>query len=117
MKKIKLIFPLAILALIIVASTAHAAPSPGGPHLWLSTDATQFIEGGVGYVGASCDPWLTDSYVTSDNSFTLYIYNAAKLTAVDIHLMIAVHEGERGSVTVGSATYTSFPGTDLGTSG
>jgi hypothetical protein len=37
-----------------------------------------FDEGGTGYIGSNSDPWLTDSYLTNNNPFKLYIYNAAK---------------------------------------
>ena len=81
----------------------------GGPHLWLSTDSATFDEGGTGYFENNSDPWITDSYLTNSNLFTLYIYNASKRgTATDIQLMLAVHAGENGFITVGGTTYTSF---------
>lgn len=106
-------------ALILgAASPALAIPTPGGPHLWLSTAGT--------YVNDNSDAWLTDSYVTGDNPFDLSIYNAdsphgqetaADATAVGLHLLVAVHEGESGIVTVNGVDYGSFLGTDLGTTG
>lgn len=116
MKKHYLTFLFTAFIVSFIAVPAQAT-SIGGPHLWLSTDPSQFDAGGVGYVEDNSDPWLEDSYVTYDNPFTLFIYHAGpevKGEAEDIHLMIAVHEGESGSVTVGSTTYNSFPESDLG---
>lgn len=95
---------------LVLPTTSWADPMGGGPHLWLSTDPTTFDEGGTGYIGATTDPWLTDSYLTNNNPFTLYIYNAAKNkgTATDIQLLLAIHEGETGTITVGGTTYPSF---------
>lgn len=100
---------------LVLPPTSWAVPMSGGPHLWLSTDPTTFDEGGTGYIGPNTDPWLTDSYLTNTNPFMLYIYNAAqnKGTATDIQLLLAIHEGESGSITVGSTTYTSVTNTLL----
>ncbi|MBI4683817.1 MAG: PEP-CTERM sorting domain-containing protein [Nitrospirae bacterium] len=86
----------------------------GGPHLWLSTDPATFDEGGTGYIGNVGDSWLNDSYVTVNNPFDLYIYNASKSKkATDIQLLIAIHAGESGTVTVDGTDYSLFTGTTL----
>ncbi|MCQ9208830.1 MAG: PEP-CTERM sorting domain-containing protein [Omnitrophica bacterium] len=108
----------AFIILILLSAQAYASPAVGGPHLWLSTDPNQFNEGGVGYIGPSSDPWLSESYVTGASSFTLYLYNAsAHYTATNIGLMVAIHNGESGSVSItdefGNTTaISSFPYTD-----
>jgi len=117
----KLLNLLAVAALVLGGvSPALAIPTTGGPHLWL------FTSDPGEYVGASSDAWLTDSYVTSNNPFDLYIYNAdnphgsetvADATAQGLHLLVAVHEGESGTVTVNGTSYSTFAGTDLGLTG
>lgn len=94
----------------VLPTIAWAVPSTGGPHLWLSTDPSSFDEGGTGYIGSNSDPWLTDSYLTNNNPFTLYIYNAAKNkgTATDVKLVLTIHDGETGSITVDGTSYSSF---------
>ncbi|KPK36858.1 MAG: hypothetical protein AMK70_00820 [Nitrospira bacterium SG8_35_1] len=84
----------------------------GGPHLWLSTDPLTPGSGGNGYVGNVGDAWIDESYVTSNNPFDLFIYNASNgnnaTTAIDIHLMIAIHDGENGTVTVDNGSAISL---------
>lgn len=104
----------ALLLVLLVPGGSWGTPT-GGPHLWLSTDPRQFDEGGAGYVGDADDPWLDESYVTQGNPFTLYLYHALKSgePATDIQLLVVVHEGESGVVTVGTAEVRSFPGVAL----
>jgi len=112
---------LAVAALLLGGTTpALANGVTGGPHLWLFT-----ADPGE-YVGDATDAWLTDSYVTQNNPFDLYIYNAdhptgqetaADATAEGLHLLIAVLEGETGTVTVNGTAYSVFGGTDLGLTG
>lgn len=118
MKKILLsILTFAVAAIFLPA--VSGAGSIGGPHLWLSIDPANYDESGIGYVKADQDPWLTDSYVTNDNSFNLYIYNAAKynpkknLIAENISLLITTPEGESGNVKVNDKSYSVFSGTTL----
>lgn len=90
----------------------------GGPHLWLSTDPATFDEGGAGYESSGDAGWSSESYVTGLNPFDLFVYLAKEKDnqdAIGIALLVTVHEGETGSVTVGGTTYTSFPGIDLPT--
>ena len=94
MKKISNIIGLLIFIVFFNSSISLGIPI-GGPHLWLSTDSTTPGSGGNGYVGTVGDPWIDDSYVTSNNPFDLFIYNASNggknVTATGIHLMITVH--------------------------
>ncbi len=106
-----------VIMAILILPTISLAKTIGGPHLWLSTDPLMFNEGGVGYVGSDSDDWINDSYVTSDNPFELYIFNATKggnaMTAYGVALLVTIHEGETGTVNVGGTDYSSFPGTTL----
>lgn len=106
MSKLLNIFGAIVIVMLLLPTTSWGNSIPGGPHLWLYT--------GAGYVGDVDDAWLNDSFVTQDNPFELFIYNASKdFTATDIQLMIAVHSGEIGigsTVTVGATTYSSFTG-------
>lgn len=118
MKKIyRSVITFAVAAILLPAISE--AGLIGGPHLRLSTDPASYDESGLGYVKANQDPWLADSYVTNDNSFNLYIYNAAKynpkkdLTAEHISLLITTPEGENGSVKVNDKSYSVFSGTTL----
>ncbi len=90
----------AFIVVVIFSVKAYAA----GPHLWLSTDPATFNEGGAGYVGSASNPWLTDSYVTGNNPFRLYLYNASSggnaEDAINAGLIIAVHSGDSGVVTI-----------------
>jgi len=110
----KIIYLLAIL--IMCTSSAYAGV--GGPHLWLSTDPNNFNEGGVGYIGSSSDPWMTDSYLLN-NGARLYLYNASKTyDATNVALMVAIHSYESGWVSIkdefGNTTLiSSFPETDI----
>ncbi len=100
-----------LLAGISIPVSAGLATPIHGPHLWLSTDPNAFDEGGLGYVEGG-NGWSTDSYVT-DDPFTLYVYHPTGEPAVDIGLMIAVHDGETGSVTVDGNVISSFPLVDF----
>ena len=115
MSKLLNIFGAIVIVMLLLPTTSWGLPVEGGPHLWLSTDPLQFDEGGVGYVGDVGNAWLDDSYVTQDNPFDLYIYHALKnaVTAEDIQLLVVVHEGESGTVTVDGTDYTSFTGTTM----
>jgi hypothetical protein len=84
----------------------------GGPHLWLSTDPLTPGSGGNGYVGNTSNAWINESYVATSNPFDLYIYNASNgknaTVATDIHLMIAIHDGESGTVTIDNGSPISL---------
>lgn len=104
MKKIKIIC--LILFLSVLAGRAYAVPV-GGSHLWLSTDPSTFDEGGAGYVYSSSNPWIEQSYLVNlfnNNPFKMYLYNALQNKnaddAMDIGLMVAIHSGESGTVTI-----------------
>jgi len=101
-----------IFAFSFAISSAWATPV-SGPHLWLSTDPNNFDEGGLGYVGNVSDPWLTESYVTIGSPFTLYVYHPVGDAAIDIGLMVAVHDGEIGTVVVDGTVISTFPNTDI----
>lgn len=111
MKKIFNIFGLVIFIVFFHSSISLGTPI-GGPHLWLSTDSATPGSDGNGYVGTVGDPWLDDSYLTSSNAFDLFIYNASNggenVTAKGIRLMITVHDGESGIVTVNGINYSLF---------
>lgn len=80
-------------------------------HLWLAADPGAFTdyEGSPDYVGANPDPWLAESMVINSSSFNLYVYNAShSITAYDTGLIVTVHAGETGSVTIGGTTYSDF---------
>jgi len=103
-----------MLAVSMPICAAVALPVDG-PHLWLSTDPNSFDEGGVDYVGDVGDSWATESYLSADQPFTLYVYQpvgAPLAPATDIGLMIAIHTGETGTVTVDGNVISSFPETD-----
>ncbi len=111
-----------IFAIFSFSVVADATPA-SEPHLWLSTDPNTFDEGGTGYVGKSLDPWLNESYHVSQSPFTMYLYNALQNgnnpDAMDIGLIVVVHDGEAGSVSItdefgNTTTLTSFTGTDVG---
>jgi MYXO-CTERM domain-containing protein len=95
-----------ICSAFLIALLAVSAYACGIPQLWLSTDSTNFNEGGIGYVD-SASGWKDDSYVAEKLPFTMYLYNSAprnKGTAYDIGLIIAVHKGEtNGSITIADA--------------
>ncbi|MBI4681767.1 MAG: PEP-CTERM sorting domain-containing protein [Nitrospirae bacterium] len=111
MKRIINIFGLVIFIIIFHSSISLGTPI-GGPHLWLSTDSATPGSGGNGYVGTVGDPWFDDSYLTSNNPFDLFIYNASSgnkaVSATGIHLMITIHDGESGIVTVNGIDYSLF---------
>lgn len=104
MKKIIYVFTL----LMALAANAYALPS-GGPHLWLSTDANNFNEGGLNYVGDSTNPWMADSYnAGSGVPFRLYLYNALNnaraQAAINVSLLVAIHSGDSGVVEIKDAS-------------
>ena len=81
-------------------------------HLWLAADSAAFSDyiGSPNYVGDNPNPWLAESMVINNNPFNLYIYNASsKITAYDVGLIVTVHSGETGTVTIGGTTYSDFP--------
>lgn len=97
----------ALIILITFSTKAYSCPI-GGPHLWLSTDPTVLNQaaggiGGVGYVYNSTNPWISESYVAS-SPFTMYLYKAItgqkSTDALNIGLMVAIHSGESGIVTI-----------------
>jgi hypothetical protein len=112
MKKHLKLFVLLLLATLMLPAVALAAVVDG-PHLWLSTssDFDEFTN--PDYVGDDPDAWLTDSFVTADSPFTLYIKNASKTTTENIYLIAAVHQGETGSLSIDGNAITDFPYTDL----
>lgn len=115
MKKSALAFLASFLVSIAFASLSFGAVIDG-PHLWLSTDPATFGEGGIGYFGANSDPWLSESYVIDASPFNLYVYHAGPngaAAATGITLLVAVHSGQTGTVTINGTEYTSFPGIDL----
>lgn len=79
----------------------YAYPT-SGPHLWLSTNPDPFDT--TGYVGESLDPWISESYVTTQDPFRLYLYNSLHNRrfppAVNVGLIIAIHSGDSGTVTI-----------------
>lgn len=94
-----------LLIATLIALPAWAVPA-GGPHLWLSTTMPPDP---ATYMGTDDDPWLSESYLTSDAAFDLWIQNASHHgTATDLSLLLTVHDGESGSVTVDGYTYTGF---------
>ena len=108
------------LCLLPVYSWAKAV---GGADLLLSIDPAMFDKGGSGYVKGVADPWLKNSYVTSASSFELFVFsdekakvkknNSSNDIATDINLLVTVHAGETGQVTVGGISYTAFSNTTL----
>ncbi|MBI5739780.1 MAG: PEP-CTERM sorting domain-containing protein [Nitrospirae bacterium] len=100
--------------MLLCPAMPWSIPTDGGPHLWLSTDPANFDEGGAGYIGPNADTWTTDSYITTNHPSVLYIYNADNRdAATDIRLLLTVHNGESGTITVEGTDYTSFTGTSL----
>ena len=108
--------------LLAVSFPAAAYASTGGPHLWLSTDPTNFSQGGAGYIGTA-PGWDCDSYVSENMPFTMYLYNSAPENmgkAKDIGLIVVVHSGETsGTITIADAfgveqtlDYSDFSDTD-----
>ncbi len=130
----RIIFCLMFLALILPQAYAKkdngnggggGGPDEGGPHLWLSTDPNNFDQGGAGYVGSSSDDWISESYVTYNNPFKMYLYKAIlgnspkdAIDAINIGLLVAVHSGEQGEVVIKDkdgniTTISSFILTDI----
>lgn len=111
--KSRLVSALLTIGIVFLIASSASAARVGGPHLWLGSSSAS-------YVGFDSDPWLSESWVITDNPFQLEIFNASKrYTATDLSLMVAVHAGETGAVTVdGGApitafTNTAFPGTTM----
>jgi hypothetical protein len=98
-----------VLTFLLLPSFSYALVEDG-PHLWLSTDPNQFNEGGIGYMGYDPNAWFSESYVTQDNPFILFIYHSVRnaVTATDIQLLVVIHQGESGTVTIEGTTYSSF---------
>ena len=87
--------------MFLFSSTANAA-KVGGPHLWMAAS-----DGA--YVMDSPDPWQQDSWIVGASTFDLYIYNASHhYDAEDISLMVAVHQGETGSIMVNGTEITTL---------
>ncbi len=94
-----------LLLLIIIISIVAVIETPvfalGQAKLWLS------IEGAT-YLGESDDPWLNESYMTTDSEFTLNITNTTTTTTIeDVWLVIAVPDYCTAlSMNVGGTPYT-----------
>ena len=97
-----------LLLLIIIISIVAVIETPafalGQAKLWLS------IEGAT-YLGESDDPWLNESYMTTDSEFILNITNTTKnnsaTTINNVKLVIAVPDYCSAlSMNVGGTSYT-----------
>ena len=80
----------AVLALLVVMS----APTAVAGSIWLET-----IPEGT-YVGPSEDDWLKESWVTTETSFDLQIYNHNVDEIPKLYLLVAVDRVPVGNVTV-----------------
>lgn len=109
MKRLSKISGIILLIVLLIPVASWAIPI-GGPHLWLSTDPGS-------YFGINSDPWINETSVTSSNPFDLSIYHAASnaVAATDIQLLLTIHNGESGSITVDGISYSSFTGIALPT--
>jgi len=97
----------AVACVMLAAAPGLAIPT-GGPHLWLSTSLPPDP---AAYYGEDAgDPWLSESYLTTDPAFDLWITNAShRIAATGLSLIVTVHAGESGEVVVGGTPYTAFP--------
>ena len=88
-----------VLLVIMSASTAVAVSGK----LWLEP-----APAGT-YVGSSEDAWLEDSWVTTDTSFDLQIYNHNAANISKLYLLVAVDRDPAGNVTVNVSGITVSP--------
>jgi hypothetical protein len=103
-KKIRNILGVAVLAILFLPAASWAVVT-SGPHLWITTDPC----------GADGDGWSTDGCVVTDGPFNMTISHAANadVNSGNLTLILVIHSGQTGSVTVGSTTYTTSAFTNL----
>ena len=90
-----------VMALLVIMSASTAVAVPG--KLWLEP-----APAGT-YVGPSEDAWLEDSWVTTDTSFDLQIYNHNAANISKLYLLVAVDRVPAGNVTVNVSGITVSP--------
>jgi len=64
------------------------------------------ITGGA-YVGLDPDPWVNETWITSDSEFDLEVL-IGELDLFDVNHIIAVIEGETGSVSIDGNSITNY---------